>query len=66
MAILQYHCILGLAEIKTLHPRDKIMSKDAGCEGKKSLFDLCECSFMHLTFLPYLEICKRWNNPRQI
>ena len=22
---LQYHCTLGLAEIKTLHPRDKIM-----------------------------------------
>ena len=24
---LQYHCALGHAEIKTLHPRDKIMSK---------------------------------------
>ena len=24
---LQYHCTLGLAEIKTLHARDKIMSK---------------------------------------
>ena len=24
---LQYHCILGLAEIKTLHLTDKIMSK---------------------------------------
>ena len=24
---LQYYCILGLAEIKTLHPRDKIMRK---------------------------------------
>ena len=24
---LQYYCILGLAEIKTLHPRDKIMCK---------------------------------------
>ena len=33
MTSLQYHCILGLAEIKTLHPRDK----DAGCAGKKSL-----------------------------
>ena len=27
MTSLQFHCILGLAEIKTLHPRDKIMSK---------------------------------------
>ena len=27
MISLQYYCILGLAEIKTLHPRDKIMSK---------------------------------------
>ena len=25
MTSLQYYCILGLAEIKTLHPRDKIM-----------------------------------------
>ena len=29
MTSLQYFCILGLAEIKTLHPRDKIMSKDS-------------------------------------
>ena len=27
MKILQYHCILGLAEIKTLHHWDKVMSK---------------------------------------
>ena len=27
MTSLQYHCILGLAEIKTLHPRDKLMCK---------------------------------------
>ena len=27
MTSLQYYCILGLAEIKTLHPRDKIMRK---------------------------------------
>ena len=27
MESLQYYCILGLAEIKTLHPRDKIMHK---------------------------------------
>ena len=27
MTSLQYYCILGLAEIKTLHPRDKIMCK---------------------------------------
>ena len=27
MTSLQYHCILGLTEIKTLHPRDKIMRK---------------------------------------
>ena len=25
MTSLQYHCIMGLAEMKTLHPRDKIM-----------------------------------------
>ena len=25
MTGLQYYCILGLAEIKTLYPRDKIM-----------------------------------------
>ena len=28
---------LGLAEIKTLHPRDKIVRQDAGCAGKKNL-----------------------------
>ena len=27
MTSLQYHCILGLSEMKTLHPRDKIMCK---------------------------------------
>ena len=27
MTSLQYYCILGLDEIKTLHPRDKIMRK---------------------------------------
>ena len=27
MTRLQYYCILGLAEIKTLHPRDKIIRK---------------------------------------
>ena len=27
MISLQYYCILGLAEMKTLHPRDKIMRK---------------------------------------
>ena len=27
MTSLQYYCIIGLAEIKTLHPRDKIMHK---------------------------------------
>ena len=27
MPSLQYYCILGLAEMKTLHPRDKIMLK---------------------------------------
>ena len=33
---LQYYCILGLAEIKTLHPRDKVMRKKAaGCAGNK-------------------------------
>ena len=24
---VKFHCIQGLTEIKTLHPRDKIMSK---------------------------------------
>ena len=27
MTSLQYYCILGLAELKTLHPRDKLMRK---------------------------------------
>ena len=27
MTSLQYYCILGLAKIKTLHPRDKIIRK---------------------------------------
>ena len=27
MTSLQYQCILGLAKLKTLHPRDKIVSK---------------------------------------
>ena len=35
MTNLQYHCILGLVEIETLHRRAKTMSKDAGCAGKK-------------------------------
>ena len=35
MLSLQYYCILRLAEIKTLHHRDKIMRKDAGCAGNK-------------------------------
>ena len=35
MTSLQYYCILGLAEIKTLHPRDKKCAKDAGCAGNK-------------------------------
>ena len=37
MTSLQYYCILGLAEIKTLHPRDrlKLCAKDAGCAGNK-------------------------------
>ena len=34
MIRLQYHCILGLVEIKTT---EEIISKDAGCVGKKSL-----------------------------
>ena len=35
MTSLQFHCILGLAEIKTLHPRDKIMSKRCRMRRKK-------------------------------
>ena len=38
MTSLQYFCILGLAEIKTLHPRDKKCAKDAGCSLTKSLW----------------------------
>ena len=38
MTSLQYYCILGLAEIKTLHPRDKKCAKDAGCSLTKSLW----------------------------
>ena len=34
-SLKKYYCILGLAEIKTLHPKDKIMRKDAGCTGNK-------------------------------
>ena len=30
-------CILGLAEIKTLHPRDKIMSKRCRMRGKEKI-----------------------------
>ena len=37
MISLQYHCILGLTEIKTLHPKKKLCAKDAGWAGKKSL-----------------------------
>ena len=40
MTSLQYYCILGLAEIKTLHPREKICAKDAGCAGNKIAEDL--------------------------
>ena len=35
MTSLQYNCILGLAKIKTLHPKDKIVSEYAGCTGNK-------------------------------
>ena len=38
MTSLQYHCILGLAEIKTLHPGDKLKMQDA--QVKKSLLTL--------------------------
>ena len=37
MTSLQFYCILGLAEIKSLHPRDKIMrKKNAGCTCNKT------------------------------
>ena len=35
MTSLQYHCILGLAEIKTSHPRDKIISKKCRMRRKQ-------------------------------
>ena len=35
MTSLQYYCILRLAKIKTLHPRDKKSAKNAGCAGNK-------------------------------
>ena len=35
MTSLQYHCILGLSERKTLHSSAKVKVKYAGCAGKK-------------------------------
>ena len=38
MTSLQYYCILGLAEMKTLHPKTKLTklcAKDSGCAGNK-------------------------------
>ena len=35
MTSLQYYCIQGLAEIKTLHPETNLCAKDAGCAGNK-------------------------------
>ena len=61
-AILLYHCILGLAEIKTLHPREKIMSKRCRCPGKKFLMQtpvIC-LSIPHLSWvLPESKISKK-------
>ena len=37
MTSLQYYCILGLAEIKTLHPRDKVMRRMQDAQVTKSL-----------------------------
>ena len=48
MEILQYHCILGLAEIKILHPREKIDSKMQDAQVKK----ITECIVM-----PISKIC---------
>ena len=38
MINLQYHCILGLAEMKTLHPRDKIMNKRSMQDAQVKLY----------------------------
>ena len=52
MTSLQYSCNLGLAEIKTLRPRDKkIYAKDAGCAGNKitvsgGLNYICRINFL--------------------
>ena len=35
MTNLQYHCILSLAEVKTLHTETKLCAKDAECAGNK-------------------------------
>ena len=47
MTSLQYYCILGLAEIKTLHPRDKIMHKSRGFIKRREagIFPFYPCMF---------------------
>ena len=42
MTSLQYHCIMRLTEIKTLHLSVIIRVKDAGCAGEKSLIKVLE------------------------
>ena len=63
MTSLQYHCILGFAKVKTLHPREKIMSKriekDAGCACKTITGPIPEISLnQHKTKQAKLPACK--------
>ena len=51
MTSLQFYCILGLAEIKTLHPRDKIMTMDLfqlrAHEGQKIIGEILHTMIEH-------------------
>ena len=53
MTSLQYYCILGLAEIKTLHLRDKIMHKR--CRMRRSQND-CFYSSVRCWYFPLMTI----------
>ena len=61
MTSLQYYCILELAEIKTLHPRGKIMRKNAGCAGNKITADMHSDAIVFLfykTIADWPNFCK--------
>ena len=61
MTSLQYYCILGLAEIKTLHPRDKLCAKDTGCAGNKITAHVRKC-VMAATPMPTLNKFRSLHN----